>query len=269
MKTKNIGKGFGYELFVRGLIICFVIFGSLSAVDAATYQCDSCVSCTRCLTGRDCDPVAPGVQTIAPGDTLNLVANIGPGAAPPTHLNAFGNCINWNASGSGVTFVCNANRIIGTGAGDGVHVTGGCPGAQIQNCTIRNFEHGIFLKDTNLFTIWKNNDIHHNRLHGILLVNSDNNSIERNQIHDNSVDGIRLENSNKNDMMMNTLQRNGDDGINLWSSRTNIITDNTINNNGADGIKLKESNDNRIERNDVLGNGRHGMYLITSNSNQQ
>lgn len=271
MKTKNIGKGFGNKFFVRGLVFCLVIFGLIGVANAQppiTYQCNSCVSCTTCLTGGDCNPVAPGVQAIAPGDTLILVANIGPGAAPPIPLNAFGNCINWNVAGNGAIFVCNGTSIIGAGAGDGVHVTGGCPSAQIRSCEIRNFEHGILLDGTNSFTIWQNNNIHDNGLHGILFVDSNNNLIDNSQIHDNGVDGIRLEDSNKNDIMRNTIQRNGDDGINLWSSGpNNEILDNTINNNGADGIKLKESNDNRIERNEVLENERHGMYLITSNSN--
>jgi len=129
---------------------------------------------------------------------------------------------------------------------------------------------------------------------GILLENSDFNTIEGNTCQENtgglSNDGIRLHVSNNNTIIGNTCQGNGygirlrdsnsnntvtgntcignTDGIQLYGSSNNTITGNTCQGNGAVGINLTASSDNNtVTGNTCNGNSSHGITVTDSDNN--
>ncbi len=129
--------------------------------------------------------------------------------------------------------------------------------------------------------------------HGIILENSDFNTISGNTCQENtggSEDGIRLHESNNNTIIGNTCQGNGygirlrdsnsnntvtgntcignTDGIQLYGSSDNTITGNTCQGNGAVGINLTASSDNNtVTGNTCNGNSSHGIPITDSDNN--
>jgi parallel beta-helix repeat protein len=180
--------------------------------------------------------------------------------------------------------------IDGGGLGSCILVENSTVFFKIENCTVYNsgvsLNAGIKLSYVNNSQLINNNCTSNYR--GILLSNSDNNSIlgidanfnDRGGIHlirsnNNTVSGnianyntygINLDNSNNNTISGNTINSNNVFGIVLSGSNSNIISGNTANNNIDTGISLFFSNYNTISGNTAINN-RYGIYLYDSNSN--
>jgi len=132
------------------------------------------------------------------------------------------------------------------------------------NTISNNYKYGIHLGG--LLNIISNNRVINNEMHGISIINSDENRIVENTVTENGYEGIALSNSNLNEIAHNIISSNGQEGI-LISARgnSNIIRENTIENNG-DGLSLigtmgggdREENrrvrDNTIENNNICYN---------------
>jgi|GEM_PF-2449420 len=143
----------------------------------------------------------------------------------------------------GITLDCDGHTITGTGTGSGVFLNA-VDNVTVKNCTISNFSDGILLED------------------------SDNNTIQDNTITDVGDDGIDLNNSDDNEIKGNTVTRAGDDGITLDDmddadgSDGNTIEGNTIRNSDSDGIFVEDdSDDNDILNNIIFDSGDDGIEV--------
>ncbi len=99
---------------------------------------------------------------------------------------------------------------------------------------------------------------------GILLNNTQNNTIMGNNIIDNW-NGIEAQTSPNNIISGNTISSNQNNGISLFSSNNNQITNNQINNNQENGIYSLQSN-NTISNNNFSGNNL-GITMENSPTN--
>jgi parallel beta-helix repeat protein len=117
----------------------------------------------------------------------------------------------------------------------------------------KNFENGIYLDISHKVKIIKDsststmNEIFDNEENGILLDNSDSNTIEENEIY-------------------NTEDGNQQNGIYLYRSDSNwYINKNDIYENNEDGILLENSKDNILEENEIynndFGNQQNGIHV--------
>ncbi|MFX0139853.1 MAG: nitrous oxide reductase family maturation protein NosD [Candidatus Hodarchaeota archaeon] len=122
---------------------------------------------------------------------------------------------------------------------------------EINNCTIYNTESAIRLDDTTNGKIINNNfSLNKN---GIILGQSNNNTISGNTIKNNDF-GILLYTSNYNNNISGNTVNNNNYGISLYfQSDNNTISRNTANNN-IYGIYLLISNNNTISGNILVGN---------------
>lgn len=148
-----------------------------------------------------------------------------------------------------------------------------------------NFDSGIELNNVKNVTII-NNNVSFNNLYGILLINSDSNTVANNicdsnlnsniivgsdsntiinNFCSNSWNGIYLSGSNSNYLFNNTCVNNSN-GI-LIVGAYNIISNNTCNLNILDGIYSANSNQNRISNNTCDLNTNSGIKFYLSNNN--
>jgi len=162
-----------------------------------------------------------------------------------------------------VTLDCSGFTIDGiSDTGIGVKVM--ADGVTVKNCTIRNFEKGINLVDSDGSTITKNtltlNDL------GIDLESgSDGNTITANNSTKNDFDGIIIESSNFNKIARNTLIENKRDGIRISNSDNNIIRLNIATANSLVGITLLvDSDSNTIKKNISNNNDRNGIFVCNN-----
>jgi len=145
----------------------------------------------------------------------------------------------------------------GTGSGTGI-ILNGRGNVTIKNANIKNFEYGIWLRESSNNSISENN-IQTNEQHGILLVHSSNNNISTNTMENNAY-GIRLYYCTDNSIFRNNITYNLSFGINLESSSHNRIFRNNITKNGryqpgsCPGIYLQQSKDNEIYHNNLVDN---------------
>ena len=115
----------------------------------------------------------------------------------------------------------------------------------IINCSVRYAkEIGIFLSKVKNGIICENNLLR-NKSFGIILLDSDSNTIIHNYIQYN-LNGMNLVNSNKNIIGRNFVQDNREVGIYLDSSINNMIFENFTQNNGKSDIFLFESPKTKI-----------------------
>jgi len=92
-------------------------------------------------------------------------------------------------------------------------------------------------------------------------INTDYNTITNNIITNNH-NGIVLTNSDYNTIVGNTVSSNNFNGIAVAASTDNIIKGNTISSNGW-GIGILESSGNNIIRgNTIIDNDEHGIFLL-------
>ena len=204
-------------------------------------------------------------------------------------VNVAGTC--FNVLADGVTLDCQGNSIIGDGTGNGISLSGRT-GVIIKNCTITNFNYGIFLQSSS-DNILTDNIVSLNAGGIFLDSKSNNNILTGNNASNNIFDGIDL-NSNYNTLTDNTASSNGWIGIGIWSSSNNILTDNTVNSNAGIGIGINldygsnnntftgntvnnnhgrgfslgvNSNNNNLTDNSINNNAKEGIYVLNSGSN--
>lgn len=98
-----------------------------------------------------------------------------------------------------------------------------------------------------------------NNVHGILLTNSNNNTLTNNNVSNSEYEGIYLEYSSNNTLTNNIVSKN-DNGIGLLSSNNNILTNNTASSNDKSGIYLYSSGNNILTGNTASSN-KQGIDL--------
>lgn len=184
---------------------------------------------------------------------------------------------------------------------------------KIENCTLYNSSSGIELSSVNNSRLIDNNcsantfgiaivgsylhrsinnylfgnEMSYNNF-GIIVQNSNNNTLFMNVANLNHNDGIAVINSENNTFLENTANYNGRNGINSWQntlysrfignnvsynndtglslndeSHNNIIRENEVKSNYA-GITLEDSNYNRISKNNVKNNTRPGLDYLNN-----
>ena len=146
---------------------------------------------------------------------------------------------------------------------------------RIKNCTFYNSgsgyypllnEGGIKMVNVTKGTII-NNTAFDNRV-GMVLDNSENNTLSGNTPNNNNGEGILLYRSNNNLVWGNTVNNNNGAGIRLYRSNNNTISGNTVNNNNGAGIYLYiRSNNNLVWGNIVNNNNEEGIRLYLSDNN--
>jgi parallel beta-helix repeat protein len=129
-----------------------------------------------------------------------------------------------------------------------------------NNICLFNKIGGIYLENSNNNTITKNY-FSQNGYHGIIISNSFKNVIENNSCNLNQLDGINLKFSALNTIFKNNISRNTGYGIFLQNNHYNSIANNSCNLNYLDGIYLISSNHNMISNNTISQNTRNGIYL--------
>ncbi|NAT11386.1 hypothetical protein C4E22_07620, partial [ANME-1 cluster archaeon AG-394-G06] len=112
----------------------------------------------------------------------------------------------------------------------GIHLAANSSNNTISNCTASNNEGGIVLFDSNSNTITGNN------------------------VCNNSGAGIDLWHSCNNNTFTGNNVCSNDEGIDLYYSSNNTITGNTVISNRWCGILLRESSNNVITGNDFINN---------------
>lgn len=195
-------------------------------------------------------------------------------------------CINNPENFTNKIFDCQGNSIIGNNSNIGIYLEEK-ENNTIENCTIRNFAEGIFLKYSNntLFIAIRLND---NIQKGFHLYNSNNNTFTNCESTNNSygfhfeyfsnynlindtkiyqnVYGIHFLNSINNTIKANDIISNNE-GIHLEDSSGNNLTNNNINVNEIYGVYLVNSYSNNLVGNIINKNKKHGIYIKTSNHN--
>ncbi|MBU4263961.1 MAG: right-handed parallel beta-helix repeat-containing protein [Proteobacteria bacterium] len=139
---------------------------------------------------------------------------------------------------SKVSLDCNGSIIIGNGSGYGIYLPSSYGMLTIKNCTLRNYEYGIYLDK------------------------SGENQLLRNTLEQNSV-GIILGGAGKNKLEQNDANTNARAGISLDSSTDNILSANKMTKNGA-GILLQTTSDNDVSNNYVCENTYSDFYEYSS-----
>lgn len=136
----------------------------------------------------------------------------------------------------------------------------------VNNTVIKNNIHGIVAHYPKNGTIIKNNIVKDNIKNGIVILDGSNKVIiDNNNAINNSI-GIYEWRSSKNSITNNKVKNNSY-GIGVYdSSRNNLMTDNTIYNNILSGIILSSSDNNIIYRNSILKT-YEGIMIYYSNKN--
>ena len=126
----------------------------------------------------------------------------------------------------------------------------------IKNCTIKNFDVGIYLYQTNQSQLI--NNLITNNGKGIWLNDSSNNTVENNTCSDNYPYeeygyGIDIDQSNSN-ILVNNNYSNNYIGINLVSGNNNIISGNNISENEEGIFMINSSDGNTFYYNNIVDN---------------
>ena len=126
-------------------------------------------------------------------------------------------------------------------------------GVEIRELTVIGGETGILLNNSNSNTI-SDCKIYFNNLNGIFAKSSNNNTISNCRVSGNML-GIRIERGNNNTISKCNIYSNKGVGILLLTnSSNNIISKCNITKNGR-GMELTMSNNNIIYLNNFIGNG--------------
>jgi parallel beta-helix repeat protein len=148
------------------------------------------------------------------------------------------------------------------GAGQVILVN--CKNIIVENQILNGGCAGIEVAFSSYITL-KNNNCSSNKLDGIRLRYSNNNSIANN---DCCVAGIYLCYSNNNSIARNNCTNNiWCGGVCLLYSHNNDIASNNCTNNSSAGIHLGHSNNNSISNNNCCYNEFEGIVLFHSNNN--
>jgi thermitase len=140
-----------------------------------------------------------------------------------------------------------------------------CENIKVENLTLKNNLHGIFLVNSSNIQIRFNNITNNNGFSwnplcgGIGAVfDCSNITISQNKIKDNAF-GIWLWASNSNcNVSLNNITGNALWGVALYESSNTIISLNNISNNEG-GVSLSYSSNNTISLNNIIENEKYGM----------
>ncbi len=121
----------------------------------------------------------------------------------------------------------------------------------LNNTGNDHYSQGLFLLNSNHNYIWRN-QFFNNGYYGIIIQESENNTIKENNCSDNGF-GISSLYSNGNIINNNTISSNNIEGIHFINSTRNTIIGNHISNN-PEGIYLDNSSENVIYHNNLIDN---------------
>ena len=177
-----------------------------------------------------------------------------------------------NCTGNGTYFdpyVIEDLVIDGEGSGSCIWIENSDIYFKIENCKFYNSggltTAGIRLDNTNNGFLIDNDCSSING--GIMLINSDNNTISGNTAINNEGIGIYLFVCNNNTISGNTANNNDNNGIFLVYSHHNFILGNTGNYNHKNGVFLRGSDHNTISGNTANNNFMYNGICLTSDSN--
>lgn len=193
---------------------------------------------------------------------------------------------------SGITIDCNGHTLQGSGTGYGIENTRNY--VTIKNCTIIDFDYGIYMHDIADNNHLLNNDVISNDNHGIYLNDAWRNEIRDNYVYLNGLsggNGLYLYDSKYNDVLHNEFELNFWHGIQLkgtsnintvegnllrlhsWSGMgidadSNVIRNNNASSNTYHGFHLASTQGNILDDNRVENNGEKGIYVYNSTGTQ-
>jgi parallel beta-helix repeat protein len=192
-----------------------------------------------------------------------------------------------------ITLDGNGHTITGTGAGDGVYLSGRT-GVTIKNLNVKQFSYGINLYQSSSNTLI-NNSASNNTV-GINLYSSGGNTLTNNSAYiqvaysnnstltgntasyiqvaysnnstltGNTASYIQLAYSNNSTLTGNTALNNNYYGIFIFYSDNNTLIDNTVSNNSG-GIYIYASSNNTLTGN-TISNNAGGISLINAFNTQ-
>ena len=199
------------------------------------------------------------IDAAAPGETIRVGAGVHPGPIMiKTSLNLVGEPgaeIRGNVSGKVVTIAANDVTLRGlriTGSGlqlsdddAAVFVIGNCP--KIENCTIADSLHGVYLKKIS------GAEILNNRIQGKTSLAASTEPVEK---------GIGQSAENCDTTLVANRRGNG---IHQWNCEGNLIRGNEIS-DARDGIYFSFTNNSRVESN-LIHHVRYGLHYMYSDAN--
>jgi parallel beta-helix repeat protein len=130
--------------------------------------------------------------------------------------------------------------------GAGIYLENVTNGELVNNTCSANTYQGIALWYS-IYNTVANNTCSSND-HGIVLYESEINTVVNNTCNSNTYEGIHLGHSNFNTVVNNTCNSNNI-GISLYRSDSNIVVNNTCNSSNLNGIILYESDFNLVTNN--------------------
>nr|CBH37166.1 hypothetical secreted protein, NosD family [uncultured archaeon] len=139
-----------------------------------------------------------------------------------------------------------------------------CDNITVIGLTLTKNSDGVYFYNTSNSRI-ENNQISSNRLVGIGLSKSTNNTVIDNNASNNG-EGIKLYKSSNNTVIDNNASNINGTGIWIWLSMNNTITGNNASNNSR-GIKLLFSSNNTITGNIANNNKFYGILITESSDN--
>ncbi len=192
-------------------------------------------------------------------------------------------------SASNIVLDCQNHTIRGTGAGNGIYVPpvgAGFSNVAIQNCRVENFASGVnlwFAKSISLTNITATNNDYGvylqissdnnrltninasgNRIDGIHIYNSINNSITDAITNNNLGNGVQIRSTTQgNSFKSITSVGNTNAGIYLYSSPYNSFTDLVLSENNQGMYLYGGSIFNTLNDSIVAGNTQYGFYLYS------
>lgn len=160
----------------------------------------------------------------------------------------------------GTTLDCQGHVLDGSDTGYGIQNQ--YSNVTIKNCTIRNFDTGIYLYDVSDNNLLYNNTVYSNDAYGIYINNGWSNELNLNFVYSNGWNGLYLYNNSRyNDIIDNDFRYNGWHGIQLTeNSSSNTLEDNYIYDNAWSGIGVN-TNSNVIENNNSRYNDAYGIHV--------
>jgi nitrous oxidase accessory protein len=199
------------------------------------------------------------IDTAAPNETIPVESGVHAGAIvinkPVTLAGNQGAEIRGNGSGKVVTIAANDVTIRGlriTGSGlqlsdddAAVFVIGN--GAKIENCTIADSLHGVYLKKIS------GAQILNNRIQGKTTLTASTEPVEK---------GIGQSAENCDTTLVANRRGNG---IHQWNCERNLIRGNEISDT-RDGIYFSFTNNSRVENN-LIRHARYGLHYMYSDGN--
>jgi len=144
----------------------------------------------------------------------------------------------------------------------GINVSGRV-NVKMANLTIKNFDYGIYLNQSNQIDI-AGNIIVDNTV-GVYIEHSFSVSVVANNISSN-LNAVILQYSLYNDVINNYMTHNDISGIQIRHSDLNTLARNNVSDNFHFGLWIWNSSYNTIVENDILGNQDCGIYIDGSNN---